>query len=505
MTTPQRLLIIDIDGLRQDVFHQALSSGRIPNLARLLTSTEAEDGSVHLDPVSTAPSITFCAQSSIFTGAPPKTHGIPGNQFFDRFGLQGGGPRFYAFDVGDALAYDDAVLTFSGKVGLVGEAMSAQSPTLYEIASARGLKSTVVYHMVSRGASRWIQPSLVDIARFTKGGWLIGLSAEQYDAGMMDQTIAHLRSGERPDVLTIYFMGLDHTSHTHGPGAQAEYLSQVVDALVGKLLIELETQRMLQGTLVLVVSDHGQIEVLPDDLHSLRLSFPFDREMGFLFDALGLDVHDKPKEGPDCEAVVASNGGLAHLYLRRGAGNRQFFGNWNAVPRFQQDVLPIARAFWEANASGRYAADLYNALDMVLVRDTEREGWDAAYQAVTPNGDLVPVDQYLAGRADIEHVDAMARLRGLAGPLSGDILLVSNYSDGYYFGGETVGVHGGLHPQDSLAVASFGWVGASAEERNALRQAVGTLKNGLQEAEGRSRCSLTDVLPIIARMMGWDV
>lgn len=504
MPSPQHLLIIDIDGLRQDVFHQALSSGRIPNLARLLAGQESRDSGVHLDPVSTAPSITFCAQSSIFTGAPPKIHGIPGNQFFDRFGVQGIGPRFYAFDVGDALAYDDAVLTFTGKIGLVGETMAVQVPTLYEIAAARGLQSTVVYHMVSRGASHWIQPSLIDIARFTKGGWLIGMSPEQYDTGMIDRTIAHLQSGARPDILTVYFMGLDHTSHTHGPSHQADYLIHVVDDQVGRLLTQLDRQQLLEATLVLVVSDHGQIEVIPDDVHSLRMSFPFDREMGYLFDSLGLDVHDKPKEGPDCEAVVASNGGLAYVYLRRGTGNGQFFGGWNAVPRFQQDVLPIARAFWEASVSGRYSADLYHALDMLLVRDAERDGWDAVYQAMTPTGDLVPIEQYLAGCPDIEQVDAVHRLRCLAGPLSGDILMVSNYSEGYYFGGPTIGVHGGLHPHDSLAVASLGWVGASAEERDALHRVVVEMKNGLQKAEGRSKLSLTDVLPVLTQIMGWD-
>ena len=447
MNLPQRLLIVDIDGLRQDVFHQALAGGKIPNIARLLASPGTQYDGIHLDPVSPAPSITFCAQTCIFTGAPPKTHGIMGNQFFDRFGLQGSGPRFYAFDVGDALAYDDAVLTFTGETGLVGRTMALEVPTLYEIAKAGGLTSTVVYHMVSRGASQWIRPSLVDIARFTRGGGLVGMSAEEYDGEMMDRTIQHLRSGARPDLLTVYFMGLDHTSHHYGPGTQAGYLSSVVDAQVGRLLVELDMQGMLEGTLALVVSDHGQIEVVPDDRHSLRLSFPFDREMGYLFDALGLDVHDKPREGPACEAVVASNGGLAYVYLRRGAGNRQFFGGWNNVPRFHQDVLPVALAFWEAHATGRHAPDLLGALDMVLVRNVERDGWDAGYEALAYTGEIQPVEEFLAAHADIQQVDALARLRGLAGPLAGDVLLVSNYSEGFYFGGPTVGVHGGLHPE----------------------------------------------------------
>ena len=137
--SPQRLLVIDIDGLRQDVFHQALAEKKVPHLSGLLGGAENNFG-CHLDPVSTFPSITFCAQSTIFTGKNPSVHGIPGNQFFDRFGRRTNGvPRFYAFDVGDALAYDDAVFTFTGPLGLLGETIDPSARTLYERAAQHGL------------------------------------------------------------------------------------------------------------------------------------------------------------------------------------------------------------------------------------------------------------------------------------------------------------------------------------------------------------------------------
>ena len=79
------MLLIDIDGLRYDVFKQALDSNAIPNIQRALGSS-ADLKAFPL--ISTAPSITFCAQASIFTGASPNQHGINGNQFFDRFGTR---------------------------------------------------------------------------------------------------------------------------------------------------------------------------------------------------------------------------------------------------------------------------------------------------------------------------------------------------------------------------------------------------------------------------------
>lgn len=492
---PQRLLIIDIDGLRQDVFHQALETNQTPNLKTLLGGEGSTNG-IHLNPVSSFPSITFCGQSTIFTGKIPAEHGISGNQFFDRFGERNGGvPRFYAFDVGDVLAYDDAVLTFSGVEGLVGRVMSETASTLYERAAQRGLSSTVVYNMISRGASHWIRPSLLDIARFTKGGGLIGMSAEQYDQEMMNNAIDHLLSGARPDLLTVYFMGLDHTSHHIGPQSQLDYLARVVDGQLGRLIKGLRAAGMAENLLVLVVSDHGQIEVIPDDQHSLRLSFPFDREMGYLFDALGLDVHDKPREGPDTDAVVASNGGMAHVYLRHRNED------WDHAPRFLEDVLYVANAFWEAHQTGMYAPDLFGSLAMVMVRDAEQEGWHSGYRALNPDGSLTSIDEFLTDHPDVRVVDAAARVRQLAGPLSGDILLLSNYSNGFYFGGPTVGVHGGLHPDDSLAVASLGWVGATGEQFEQLEKMARSICQKRQLAEGRERASLADIAAVLEMAM----
>lgn len=498
MQPPKRLLILDIDGLRQDVFHQALEKRLIPNLAGLLGGAEAKLG-IHLDPCSTAPSITFCAQSTIFSGKDPNVHGIVGNQFFDRFGRTSGGiPRFYAFDIGDTLAVEDAVKTFTGETGLVGETIDPKVSTLYEKATRNGFDSMVTYHMISRGATTWKRPSLIDIARFTKGGGIFGIRAEQYDREMVDQIILDLKRGDHPAVLTAYFMGLDHESHHHGPEAQLNYLAKVVDAQVRRLVNTMIECGLLDSLLVVVVSDHGQIRVLPDDRHSLRMSFPFDREMGYLFDALGLDVHDFPGESPDCDAVVASNGGLAHVYLQN------HFGHWRDQPRFNADVLRVGKAFWEANQSGRYAPDLQNALSMVLVRNVENNGWEAEYEALTPQGQIIPIVDFLAQHPEIKTVDAAARLRSLAGSHSGDLLLVSNYADQFYFGSPTIGVHGGLHPEDSLAVASLSWLGASVDQLTFLRETAEGISEDRRKAEGRSRVCLADLLPILTHLFKWE-
>jgi hypothetical protein len=334
--------------------------------------------------------------------------------------------------------------------------------------------------MVSRGANVWLPPNLVEIARFTKGaGTLAEMSAEQFDRQAVARALESLQRDGPPDLLTVYFMGVDHESHGHGPSAQAGYLEGTLDSLIGELVEGLKRSGWLENCLTVVISDHGQIEVIPDDRHSLRMSFPFDREMGYLFDALGLDVHDYPGEDPACDAVVAANGGLAHVYLQ----NQQ--GQWSSPPDFERDVLPVGRAFWEAHSGGRYAPDLQGALAAVLVRSVQAEGWEADYRALTPGGEIVPLEAFLAETAG-EETEAAARLHHLAGPRSGDVLLVSNSVEGFYFGGPTVGVHGGLQPGESLCVASFGWPGGDrAKLEAAAAQAV------------KERASIAHVTPVI--------
>src|SRR5439155_3977115 len=133
-------------------------SGRAPNLRRL-----NGDAPYHISALSTAPSITFAAQASIVTGAHPASHWMSGNQLFDRFGtLTGGKPRFYGFDVGDTMEYEDAVGVFANN--LADRMLNPDVPTLYDTAAHHGKHSMVIYHEYGRGAQQVIRPSVLSMA-----------------------------------------------------------------------------------------------------------------------------------------------------------------------------------------------------------------------------------------------------------------------------------------------------------------------------------------------------
>jgi hypothetical protein len=486
--TVSNLLLIDVDGLRPDVFSTALQSGQLPGFSSLMGGERLQRGLLQ-PALSTAPSITFTSQASLFTGAHPVEHGVPGNEFFDRFGKHSqGAPRHYAFDVGDTLAIEDAVLVFTD--GLAARCLEV--PTIYEKLSASGWRSVVIGHMYATGADCWLKPSLLNLARFTSGSNLFGLSPAEFDRQTLDNLLAAIDQDGLPDLITLYFLGLDHESHMHGPQAQTEYLSNVIDPLIGQLwhtLQELHRSADKNLPVCAVFSDHGHRPVPADDRHSLRLSFPFERELSKLFDALGLDVLDIPGESLNCDAVVASNGGMAHVYSRN-RKSRQ----WAETPDFEQDILPIGLAFWQAHTYGRYAPELQDALAGVFLRDVEHQGWGARYQALTPQGLRCSLGEWFTDQPAQEYADPVNRLNNLAGPMCGDILLVSNYAGGYYFAAPMRGMHGGLHPEESFATMAFSGPGLSETEWLAAKAALQQAIQARCQAENNRQPSTADML-----------
>jgi hypothetical protein len=492
MRGPGRLVVIDIDGLRRDAFRETLDAGGLPNIERIVSGRDSESA-YHVDALSTAPSITFTAQASIFTGQQPRRHGVAGNECFDRLGrLSRGRPRHFGFDVGYTLAVDDAVGVFTD--GLASQFLSSETPTLYEIAAEQGMSAAVAHHMYARGADVWLPPGIIEIARFTKG--VLGMRPGEYDGAMVDRLVRHLDAGNRPDILTAYFMELDHHSHIHGPSSQPAYLREVIDPCVGRMLDALAKHRMLEGTLFALVSDHGQIEVAPDDRHAIRLGFPFDRELGHVFAALGLDVHDVPGEDPACDAVLGLNGGLGHVYLQRRTGR------WADPPQYTEDVLPVAQAFFEMSKLGLYEKELQGSLELVLVRDAEREGWQGEYRVYLEDGHTQSLGDYLAAHPELDYPDGAARIQLAASAMSGDLILVAK--EGFYFSTPMAGMHGGLTRGESEVSLTFAWPDGLPEQVAWLRETASGVVADRCASEGNRQPSVADVLPSVLALMRWQ-
>ncbi|NDC37439.1 MAG: alkaline phosphatase family protein [Proteobacteria bacterium] len=487
-----KALIVNVDGLRPDVLGEELRRGTVPNLATLLGGADAAERLIPC--VSTAPSITFCAQATIATGAHPGQHGVPGNDFFDRDGrTNGGSPRHLGFDVGDTYAVNDAVSVFRSR--LADAVLNRDTPTIYESMAAAGGESLVAHSMYARGAQQVIGPWLTDLARMTVLRGIFGMRRGEFDAHMLRQVDRSLERGS-PDLLALYFMGLDKEAHEDGPHQQGPYLREVLDPQVGELVRIMRKRGLFDDTIVALISDHGQSPTPGDDAHSVRLGFPFDRELVHLFTALRLDVHDYPGKAPKVDAVVGLNGGIAHVYLR----NRE--GEWREPPRFADDVLRVAEAFVEMNRDGRYCAELKGTLDLILVRDSS-QGFHAPYQVYEPGGALRTVAEVFAARDPARYPDAEARIRLLNSPLSGDIILLAQAERGVYFGKPGLrGVHGSLLKEDSESTLALSLPGGTRGEQAAVRQRFVETASARALEERRSRLSIADLSFALRKIWG---
>jgi predicted AlkP superfamily pyrophosphatase or phosphodiesterase len=133
----------------------------------------------------------------------------------------------------------------------------------------------------------------------------------------------------------VHFLMVDSFQHEFGPASpEARWALEHADGLVATLLADLDEAGRLETTDILVVGDHGFVEVgrrsLPND--ALR--------------AAGLLRVDRAGELVGGDARVVANGGSAHVYVT---------GNRTTVERVR-DVLTAAAGVQEVLDPGSFSA-----------------------------------------------------------------------------------------------------------------------------------------------------
>jgi len=401
----QRVVIIDIDGLRRDVFETSYRAGRLKNLQRLFEQTGTGTSftrAVYFKNARTIfPTVTFAAQASIFTGVHPQVHGIAGNRWFDR-------------SAGKLIDYLSA--TSVSCVYTIGSGCSAglanqylQVPTIYEVAAQASKRSVVVFsqYWQSAGAARdsritTVLPSATSLLNFGRAELFGDTGAYAgFDAVMVKAAIEAINAG-LPDILTIYFTGLDATSHEDGTRSQSGYLENTVDKLVGSVLdaIQQRESNWRETALFVVAADHGHTD--PDVRESIG---------GTVDNAI------KSAGYSSGQYALAWNYGMVHIYLRNRGGNYP----WQQPPRFKEDVMAVTDRL-------AVATSLVPLTWEIVVR-----GADGHYAVYASGGSTTP----LAATTKHELIEALECDR------SGDILVL--FKPKVY---STLSEHGSIHDDD---------------------------------------------------------
>lgn len=399
-----RVVLVDVDGVRNDTFEKAYLSGEMPNLERVLG--EVRDGkgfgsSLWFENAKAAfPAITMAGQASLATGVPPSRHGIPGNQWFDR---ETNRVIDYFSSTGISCVY--GILLVSVKECSGGLAnRHLRVPTMYEAAAAAGKTSTVVFSQYWRGATHAISPSVSEVNLLVRGN---AVDYQKFDEIMMDHAVASLIRDGIPDLLTLYFIGADGIGHKAGTPAQAAYLRTTFDSQLGRLLEVLDKLDPVWKvhTQFIFTSDHGRT----------------DTEASAQDAALETNIQKALERGGYVEDQyrIVENGGVVHLYLR----SRVMGARWALPPR-PEDVEEMGKALAKD-------ASLNAAVELVAAR---RNGSGYGYTLTRED------------REDASQIASM--LAQLESPRSGDIVLLLR--PGRYFGNtEPTGAqHGSMFSSD---------------------------------------------------------
>jgi hypothetical protein len=134
--------------------------------------------------------------------------------------------------------------------------------------------------------------------------------------------------------------------------------------------------------------------------------------------------------------------------------------NWNEPPRYADDVLPVADAFYKNNIDGSLAPGMKGTLDMVLTRRPTRPGVTTApFEVYVGDGKTVPVESFLAENPHPTYIAMARRLQDLGvgpnGDRAGDVVLLAHNGDRetaaerYYFASRYRSWHGSPSRRDS--------------------------------------------------------
>jgi hypothetical protein len=459
------LFVLALDGISRGQLYEMVRAGELPHLAVLLGGDRLSHAYFDDTLLSTLPSTTMAAWVTALTGVPPAEHGVTGNEYFVRETRTFACPSPVSFKSAEpTLAiYADHYLDKLFDTPTVYERMRAKDPDIL---------IWIAMNQITRGADELLlarREVMVNAFGDYLESFVDKVKARRdlfatLDTAAVDAVTDRLEQGPLPDVVTLYLSGADLYAHVANEGpdrARRSYLREVVDPALGKLVDGLRKRRLLDRLWVMVVSDHGHTAVPHDNTHALGTQDgppSVLRGIGFRVRHF---VQDVAADDP-FSAVLAYGGAMAYVYLadRSKCAGEHDPCPWRAPPRYREDVLDAADAFYRANLDGSLAPQMKGTLDMVLARRPKPFA-DVAlpFEVYVGAGKTVPIDTYLQDHPHPSYVRFAERMRDLAvgvhGDRAGDVVLIAHNGDRerredrYYFAALYNSWHGSPSKADS--------------------------------------------------------
>jgi predicted AlkP superfamily pyrophosphatase or phosphodiesterase len=242
------VILISIDGLKPDYVLEADKYHlKIPNLRRLV-----KEGVFATNVTGVEPTVTYPSHTTMVTGVSPARHGIYNNTPFDPFGKNQAGWYWYAEDIKVPTLWD-AVNKAGGITASVDWPVSVSAPINYNIVQF-WRAGTPDDSKLIRALST---PGLLAEAESKLGPYPDGNDYSIDSDGVRARFNAYILETRKPRFQTVYFGGLDHEEHQHGPySAEANAGLERIDGYVGAVRAAAEKAGGGRA-IICVVSDHG--------------------------------------------------------------------------------------------------------------------------------------------------------------------------------------------------------------------------------------------------------
>jgi hypothetical protein len=479
-----KVLLVVIDAATPHVVCPAIKTGRLPVMRRLV-----EAGALHESSASIFPSITPAATTSIITGCYPAEHGIAGASWYDGARQE---VAYYGDDFWVIMREGFGEFIRDFLLRLNGDRLHA--PTLFQMIEKTGRSAACLNYLVFKGdyphhvnipklmaalpgvpLSETVEgPSALSLGDFVgprlpdgrkideKGGMVHRFGMDDASTGAM---LRDLMSGGEglPDFTVAYFADNDYVSHEVGP-VNALPVVERVDRMLGEAFEAVGgLERVLEDTVVIVTSDHGHCDILPDgDAAVIRL----DRILvNHRQAALGRAW--EPKD----ELLICPNMRATQIYVQHPTGER--------IRDIAAEILTDARidqVIWRTSltregAHGFTVASTRGQVEFARASGTRATAVDGFGGEWSWNGDAAALGIEQDGRhvSFAEYPNAFERIAGvLELDQSGEIWVTARPGCEFEVPGGKAHVggasHGALHALDSLSpvIVAGGGVGPIA-------------------------------------------
>jgi predicted AlkP superfamily pyrophosphatase or phosphodiesterase len=304
------LLLVSIDGFRPDY----LDRGLTPHLAQL-----AKDG-VRAESMQPAfPSLTFPNHYTLVTGLTPDHHGIVNNTMEDQ-------------------AIPAERFSLSNRKAVGDERWWDEATPIWVSADRSGVRTATMFWPGSEAPIHGVHPDY----------WM------PFDAAMtpdrrVDQVLAwlDLPVNVRPRFITLYFDGVDHQAHEHGPDShEVDVALAQVDEALGRLLEGLRRRGIDRGVNLVIVSDHGMAPTPPGQLIKLDALVKPDSVNVITLGVLA-GFAAKPGHEREIDAAMTTPHPHMRCWPREAIPPRLRYGHNPRVPPF----VCLADVGWEITTS----------------------------------------------------------------------------------------------------------------------------------------------------------